>query len=295
MKRTVLAILLLLSVAACRAETPEFDGAKSYSVLVKQCDFGPRPPGTDAHTKTRDYLYGKLKEYADSVYLQNFTHETSSGTLKLSNILARFGKPGKPAVLLCAHWDTRPTADRDLSKSNRNSPIIGANDGASGVAVLMELARMFKASPPPVPVVIVLFDGEDWGPTASDMYLGSKYFASGLNKESYKYGILLDMVGDADLNIFREGNSQIGAPEIVDRVWKTARELGYAETFNSPVRYNISDDHIPLIRAGVPCADVIDFDYPWWHTLKDTPDKCSAESLKIVGDVISRVVYSETP
>jgi Zn-dependent M28 family amino/carboxypeptidase len=172
-------------------------------------------------------------------------------------------------------------------------PILGANDGASGVAVLLELARMFKEKPPTVSMTIVLFDGEDFGPTLEDMFLGSRYFAKAMDKCKYRYGILLDMVGDKGLQIYREGNSQEHAAFVADKIWDAAKSLGREGVFKDRLKYTIQDDHVPLIEAGLPCADVIDFDYAYWHTLDDMLDKCSPESLKAVGETIARVIYSE--
>lgn len=273
---------------------PAFDGDKAFTILLKQCEFGPRPVGTIAHTATKTYLADELRKYADSVELQEFTSFIDGTSMPLTNIIARFGKTGTGSILLCAHWDTRPIADRDRDPSKRKTPIIGANDGASGVAVLLELARIFKQSPPDVPVTIVLFDGEDYGPTGDDMYLGSRYFASSLNKGTrFRFGILLDMIGDKNLGIYREANSQTAAKKVNDLIWRTAKDLGYARYFIDRTKFRITDDHVPLIEAGIPTVDIIDFDYMPWHTVSDTPDKCSSESLKIVGDVISAVVYSQ--
>ena len=222
--------------------------------------------------------------------MQNFEYKTYN----LSNIIAKFGTQNTPGMLLCAHWDTRPTADQELEASDRKKPILGANDGASGVAVLMELARMFKELPPSIPVTMVLFDGEDFGSTGKDMFLGSIHFAKTMDKSKYKYGILLDMVGDKDLQIYREGNSQLHAASVTDKVWRAANKLGYGGIFKDELKYTIGDDHVPLIEAGLPCVDVIDFDYAYWHTLDDTVDKCSAKSLQVVGETIAEVVYSET-
>ena len=292
-----LALLLIMGnvfLAGCSAQNspPKFDSARALTVLRKQCEFGPRPVGSTAHDKVRDYLVAELRPYAKSVETQNFQHTLAGRTYKLSNIIARFGSGS--GILLCAHWDTRPTADEELGAADRKRPILGANDGASGVAVLLELARMFHERPPAVPVTVVLFDGEDFGPTGKDMFLGSRYFASRLgDKSGFRYGILLDMVGDKELVIYREGNSQAGAGFAADKIWDTALKLGYGSIFKDEVKYTISDDHVPLIEAGLPCADVIDFDYAYWHTLDDTPDKCSAESLKAVGETIAKVVCSE--
>jgi len=283
---------LILAGCSAQSSPPKFDSARAFAILRKQCEFGPRPVGSAAHNKTRDYLAAELRPHAKSMELQNFQHTAAGRTYKLSNIVARFGSDS--GILLCAHWDTRPTADEELDAADRKRPILGANDGASGVAVLLELARMFHERPPAVPVTIVLFDGEDFGPTGKDMFLGSRYFASKLgDKSGFRYGILLDMVGDKELEIYREANSQTSAGFVVDKIWDTARKLGYGSIFKDEVKYTIGDDHIPLIRAGLPCADVIDFDYAYWHTLDDTPDKCSAESLKAAGETIAKVVYSE--
>ncbi len=286
--------ILLLEGCFAQANPPKFDSANAFSILQKQCDFGPRPVGTSAHEKTRDYLFGELRKSADAAELQNFTYTYKGTTYKLSNIIAHFGTSKEPGILLSAHWDTRPTADQELEKADQKKPILGADDGASGVAVLLEMARMFHEKAPAVPVTIVLFDGEDFGPTGKDMFLGSRQFASHMNKADYKYGILLDMVGDKTLEVFREGNSEADAKFVSDKIWKAAQDLGFA-AFKDKVKYTIGDDHIPLSQAGLPCADVIDFDYAYWHTLGDTVDKCSPESLRVVGETIAKVVYSEQP
>lgn len=284
-------------LGGCFAQAPpSFDSSRAFGVLTKQCDFGPRPVGSKAHEQTCEYLYGQLKPLADSVSLQKFNHVRDGKTYQLTNIIAKFGADKKQAaILLCAHWDTRPTAEQELEVENRRKPILGANDGASGVAVLIELAYMFRKRPPDVPVTIVLFDGEDFGPSGDHMFLGSKYFASTVRDQlsNFRYGILLDMVGDKELTIYREQFSENAGKEINDKIWRTAERLGYDKVFKNKVKYRIGDDHLPLIKAGIPCVDIIDFDYAYWHTLEDTVDKCSPESLKTVGEVIARVVYSE--
>lgn len=295
----VLALILLtvtgsplLGGCSTQVKPPAFDSTNAFNILQKQCSFGPRPPGLPAHNQTRDYLAGELRKYTDAVELQDFPHTQGRETYQFTNIIARFGNPDSKGILLCAHWDTRPTADQELEKKDQQRPILGANDGASGVAVLLELARMFHERAPEVPVTIVLFDGEDFGRTTKDMFLGSAYFAARLSGNRFRYGILLDMVGDKTLEIYREGNSQAKAGVVVDKIWAAARKLGY-DQFKDEVKYTISDDHLPLLKAGVPTADVIDFDYAYWHTLADTVDKCSAKSLKEVGETIAEVVYSE--
>lgn len=280
---------------------PSFDQTNAFNLLKKQVEFGPRYPGASGHDQARDYLVSQLKQYADSVTLQDFSHNINGNQIKMQNITAVFNPKAKNWILLCAHWDTRPTADQEVLAAKKKQPIPGANDGASGVAVLLEMARMFAKQKPDVGIYMVLFDGEDYGPSGANMFLGSAYFAQNLDKcavvdgkpVKFKYGILLDMVGDKDLGIYQEDQSSQAAPNVVKKVWDTAKALGYEEQFPSEGSQSIMDDHVPLIRAGVKCIDIIDFDYGPWHTLDDTVDKCSPKSLKIVGDVIAHVVYSE--
>ncbi|NSW78593.1 MAG: M28 family peptidase [Chthonomonadetes bacterium] len=299
--RRVLAFGLLfgwLLVSGCaptavQAERPAFDGKRAFADLEKQVSFGPRVPGTQAHLQCRDWLMTELEKSADRVELQTFTQVVNGKSLRLYNIFGIFNENAPRRIMLCAHWDTRPTADEELDPANRRKPILGANDGASGVAVLLELARQFKAKRPQVGVIIAFWDGEDYGPDVDTMLLGSRYFAKNMGKLRPTYGILLDMVGDKDLQIYKETNSVLAAPELVERVWRTAEQLGYRKYFPNAQKYTITDDHVPLIEAGVPCIDLIDFDYPYWHTLQDTVDQCSAQSLQIVGEVVAAVVYSE--
>jgi glutaminyl-peptide cyclotransferase len=276
-----------------QAERPPFDAQRAFADLEKQVSFGPRVPGTRGHLQCRDWLLTELEKYADRVELQTFTRVVNGKSLRMYNIFGIFNENAKKRVMLCAHWDTRPTADEELDPVNRKKPILGANDGASGVAVLLELARQFKVKRPEVGVIIAFWDGEDYGPDVNNMLMGSRYFAKNMGKLRPTYGILLDMVGDKDLQIYKEGNSVYAAPQLVDKVWKMAGELGYRKYFPEAVKYTIIDDHVPLIEAGVPCIDLIDFDYPYWHTLQDTVDKCSPESLRVVGEVVAAVVYAE--
>jgi glutaminyl-peptide cyclotransferase len=284
------------SASPAAASAPStFDAKRAFSDLEKQVSFGPRVPGTPTYTKARDWILAELKTAAgDSAARQDFTTTLPGGgpTLAMSNIIARFNPEAKTQVMLCAHWDSRPSADQEIDASKRKKPIPGANDGASGVAVLLELARMFKANPPSVGVQLVLFDGEDYGPHSERMYLGAKHYA---RKPAYPmptYAILIDMIGDKDLQIYREKNSELVAPKINDKVWKAASALGIKQ-FQYGVRHEIQDDHLPLQEAGIDAIDLIDFDYGPWHTLDDTTDKCSPESLKAVGDVLAKVVYDE--
>lgn len=274
-----------------RAASLEFDGERAFEYLEVQCEFGPRPPGSDAHEKTREYLVAELKKYSKEVTEQKFEYKTKKNkVLKLTNIIAGFGKKGNEKILFAAHWDTRPLAEKDPDPKKRDTPIMGANDGASGVAVLLELARIMQLNPPKNEIIIVLFDGEDYGRDISEMFIGSKFFSENMGEWQPDYGILLDMIGDKDLRLPIERNSYLAAPELTKLVWQKARDLGL-DAFVPRLGPSILDDHISLIKVGVPCIDLIDFDYPYWHTTKDTPDKCSAESLETVGRLMVALIY----
>lgn len=298
----------MLSLHATAQNTPQyeivdknqlttFDSNNAFEILKKQCEFGPRPPGSEAHIKTRDYLSTELKKYTDAVSLQPFTSEVDTVgnpqqriTLHMNNIIAEFGSRHSETLLLSAHWDTRPCADKEPDKEVQLNPILGANDGASGVAVLLEIARILKLKPPPRRIVIVLFDGEDYGKSTDQMFLGSRYFAKNMGKWKPDYGILLDMIGDKDLEIPIEQYSWVANREYTDSIWKRAIELGLAP-FQRRIGPAIMDDHVPLIEVGIPMVNIIDFDYPYWHTLEDTVDKCSPKSLEIVGTLVLNIIY----
>lgn len=281
-------------ISSSSAALPAFNAKRAFADLEKQVAFGPRVPQTPGHAACRDWLLEQLNASTGNMaQRQDFTFRLGGGrTLAMSNVVARFNPEAKKQVLLCAHWDTRPTADMEIDEAKQRKPIAGANDGASGVAVLLELARMFKEKPPTIGVQIVLFDGEDFGPRGDRMYLGAKHYAKNPAFSLPDYAILIDMIGDRELDIYREKNSEMVAPEINDKVWKAAEELG-VKAFQFGVRHEIQDDHLPLQEAGVKAIDLIDFDYGHWHTLDDTPDKCSPEALKAVGDVLAKVVYDE--
>lgn len=283
--------------AAGIPDHPAFSAERAWAHLQRQVAFGPRVPGTPGHQAQLQWMEAYLRERADTVIVQPFTHVTSAGdTLRMSNLFARFAPEQADRILLVAHWDTRPTADQSPDPADRDQPIPGANDGASGTAVLLELAELFRRQPPPVGVDLLLVDGEDYGPGEPDMYLGAKYFARNL-PPGYAplYGVLLDMVGDQNPRFPVEGNSAQLAPEVVQRVWGTAAELGYGDVFVDETSFPISDDHLPLNEAGIRTVDVIDFDYGpgnrFWHTPRDVPANTSAESLRIVGEVIAALVY----
>ena len=303
--RLLLLSACLIPFAACaddggatpRVDRPPFPGDQAYALLLEQVAFGPRVPGQPGHERQLAWMKEWLEGRADTVIEQAFPQQTTRGeTLQLTNLFARFQPESRDRVLLVAHWDTRPKANESPDPADREKPVPGANDGASGTAVLMHLAELFRRQPPPIGVDILLVDGEDYGPEGDDMYLGAKYFAANL-PEQYRplYGVLLDMVGDTEPRFPVEGYSQDAAPEVVQRVWGVARDLGYGEVFPTSAGGYIGDDHVPLNKAGIRTIDVIDFEYGagnvHWHTPRDVPENTSARSLGIVGDVVAELVY----
>jgi Zn-dependent M28 family amino/carboxypeptidase len=301
--RTALAGLLWLVPLACTKTgdargggglTREFDGARAMGYVQQQIAFGPRVPNTKGHRDAGDWLVNELQSRADTVIVQSWRHKTSKGqTLELRNILAQFRPQATDRVLFLAHWDTRPRADQDKDSSKHRLAIPGANDGASGVAVLLGVGDALKTRPPALGVDLLFVDGEDYGDftDTTESLVGSRYFATHLPPGySPLFAVVLDMIGDKDLQIYYEGNSQNFAPEVVKRVWQTAERLGYGSVFIHGVRHTLTDDHVPLQQAGIHAIDLIDFDYPAWHTMDDTADKLSAESLAIVGNVVIALV-----
>ena len=280
-----------------RVERPDFPGDEAHRLLREQVAFGPRIPGQVGHQRQLEWMRKLLEERADTLVIQPFSATTSGGaTLQLTNLFARFRPEQTDRILLIAHWDTRPRADQSTESADREKPVPGANDGASGTAILLQLAEVLRQAPPPLGVDILLVDGEDFGPGTDDMFFGSRHFAANL-PSGYRplYGVLLDMVGDRDLRIPVEGYSAEKAPEVVQRVWAVARDLGYGEVFvNTPGGY-VSDDHVPLNDAGIRTIDIIDFEYGpgnrFWHTLADAPENTAPESLDIVGEVVTELVY----
>ncbi len=278
-----------------------FDGSVAYAYLTKQTAFGPRSPGSQGHSRCLSYLLNELRRFAEKVESQDFLSTLPDGKqVRLTNLIASFNGKSAKRVFISAHWDTRLWADQDPDKSNRNKPISGANDGASGVAVILEIARQLNQVPPEIGVDLILFDGEDLGKTGhpESFSAGAKFFAAnkpaGFNPQ---FGINIDMIGDRVLRIFREQNSERLAPEVMDLVFGTAKSLHVTQFIDSPGE-EITDDHLPLNTVGIPTIDLIDFSYPddsnkYWHTLADTADKCSAESLAAVGTVVMEVIYSQ--
>lgn len=294
--------IVLATELACSPQASfeqEFDGARALQYIEAQLSFGPRVPNTDGHRRAGDWILERLRATADTVEEQEFTHVTQDGdTLELRNIMGRFLPRLSERVLYVAHWDTRPRADRSANLGEQRLPVPGANDGASGVAVLLGVADVLAERPPRYGVDILFVDGEDFGDFGAghDVLLGSKYYADHIDPDSPTplFAVVWDMVGDGDLRVFKEGNSVAGAPEVVERVWDKAEELGYGRVFRDEQGSYITDDHLPLQNAGIRAIDVIDLEFgpnnAYWHTLEDTLDKVSAESLQIVGDVAVALV-----
>lgn len=286
--------VLLLSFGSCDRPAAAFEGKRALEWLNRQCEFGPRVPGTAAHDSCFAFLVGALKGFTAHVETDTFAYDSPvlKSEVRLLNVVARFRPEWKQRVLLAAHWDTRAWADRDPVAAKRHLPVLGANDGASGVAVLLEIARALQKNPPGVGVDIAFFDGEDLG-TEDDpngFFRGSsRYVERTSGAKPPLFVIVLDMVGKKDLALHWEGNSRAQAPNIVDLVWGEAKALG-VRSFRSDVKHTIYDDHTPFLNAGIPAIDLIDFDYPEWHTTHDTPDKCSPESLEGVGRVLLSLV-----
>lgn len=329
MKRLVLSFLVLVLFYGCSTDgrkneekrvdrivnVPRFNADSAYSYVAKQVAFGPRIPETVAHQATKNYLESKLKEFGAQVTLQEFTAPVFEGrNVQLTNIIGAYNPEKQKRVLLAAHWDTRPFSDKDAE--NPTGKMDGANDGASGVGVLLEVARNISGDTTlNIGVDIILFDGEDWGepetaqgqhqppsPWNSWWCLGSQYWSKNKHKSNYSafYGILLDMVGAKNSQFFREGASLNYAPRIVEKVWNAAARLGYANFFVKQSAHSITDDHIFLNELGkIPTIDIVHYqpgvgyfgDYH--HSQKDNMDLISRETLEAVGSTLLNVIYYE--
>ena len=332
MKKTLLVIATVLLLASCGEKpqptspeapgktvaVPNFNADSAYQFVARQTQFGPRVPGTQAHADCAEWLTAKLGEWADTVIVQDFRTRLFNGNgIDGQNIVAVFHPEAKKRIVLCAHWDSRPFADHDADPANSRQPIDGANDGASGVGVLMECARQFKlqALPDHLGVDIVLFDLEDYGPhqeEAERYYddrvnywaLGSQHWSNSPHVYGYKayYGILLDMVGGPNPNFPKEYYSQGFATWVSNKVWRKAADLGYRQYFSNELGTMISDDHLPMNQiAGIPTIDIIDLQpsssnecFPEvWHTLNDNLENISKTTLRMVGEVVLHTVYEE--
>lgn len=253
-----------------------FDGQRADTDVQTQVAFGSRVPGSEGHAKIQEWIRTELESAGWQVEVQ----ESKSMGHPVKNIVAkRNAKP--PQVIIGAHYDTRMFADQDPDPAQHTNYVPGANDGASGVAVLLGLSRLLPDDT--VPVWLVFFDTEDNGNIEGwDWILGSREFVKN-NPVQPRAAIIVDMIGDADLNIYKERNS---TPELTDAIWAAAKGLGYESKFIPEYKHSMLDDHTPFLQAGIPAVDIIDFDYPYWHTVQDTPDKVSAESLQAVGETL---------
>ena len=290
---------------------PVFNADSAYNFVAEQVAFGPRVPNTPAHSQGAKYLENTLLKYTANVIVQEFQKRAYDGTvLNGKNIIAEFNPENKSRVLLAAHWDSRPFADHDTDEANHHTAIDGANDGASGVGVLLEIARLMAQQAPNIGVDIILFDLEDYGVPSFEGYssneswaLGSQHWANNPHDLNYtaKYGILLDMIGAKDPIFKMEYYSMYYAPHIVKKVWKQASILGYETTFLFEDGGMVMDDHIPVNDVlGIPMIDIIHYDpstdsgfFPHWHTINDNLDAIDKMSLKIVGETVMHVVYYE--
>lgn len=275
--------VLLFMLAACRPSEPlTFDGAAAYAHVVAQVDLGFRPPGSEAGWATGNYIIAQLEEQGWAVETQEFTYRDTP----IRNVIGHRGEG--PVIILGAHYDTRRSADHE----DPAVPVMGANDGASGVAVLLELARTLDPERLNHEVWLAFFDAEDNGGLDGwEWCVGSSYMAEHL-EVTPEAVIVVDMVGDADQQLYLETNSD---PNLQQQLWDIAATLGYTQTFFPEYRWTIYDDHIPFARRGIPAVDIIDFDYPYWHTTQDTLDKVSPASLERVGRVVETFVEQEEP
>lgn len=309
-----ISLLFLATLTGCdtvdrfRGAKTAFSGDSALAYAKAQLSFGPRVPGSEGHRRAGDWIIAQMRARADSVEVQSWTHVTQRGdSLPMRNVIARFRPEQTQRVLYLTHWDTRPIAESDRNLGARQRPISGANDGASGVGLFIALADALKKTPPTVGVDLLFVDGEDYGTFEDasdttknkDVLIGSQHFARTM-PPTYTpiFGVLYDMIGDRGLQIYQETYSVNAAPEVVARVWGTAKELGYDKYFIPAVKTPITDDHLPLIRKGLRVIDVIDIDYcsdggvdcgtdarNLHHTMHDTIENISAKSLQIVGDV----------
>ena len=259
-----------------------FNGQRAYQDVLTQVSFGPRTPGSVAHARTITYIQQELEKAGWKVQIQT----TEWQGFSVQNIIASRSEI-TPTIVLGAHYDSRLQADQDTS-SGSSEPVPGANDGASGVAVLLELARTLPTKS--IPVLLVFFDAEDNGGLDNRQWImGSRAFVTSLTNKP-QAAVIVDMVGDADLNLYLERNSD---STLTSEIWSQAAELGFGKYFITEPKYDMIDDHTPFIEAGIPAVDIIDFDYPYWHTSADTLDKVSTHSLQVVGETLWAWIISQ--
>lgn len=279
-----------------------FSSDSAYHYVETQVGFGPRVPGTEAHRLCGDWLAAKLNSFGADVTQQTASLITFDGThIPMRNIFARVNPNAEKRILLLAHWDCRPWADHDPDPTKRNNPVDGANDGASGTAVILELARILSQESNGTGIDILLCDAEDWGEESNDdsWALGARYFVENPIYEGYmpSAAILLDMVGAHDATFMREYYSQLSNPALADKIWAIANGLGYDKLFVNKMGSAINDDHVELIKGGIPAIDIIDYRegsgfYDGWHTSSDNLDAISKETLGAVGNVLENYILT---
>lgn len=317
-------VFMLVSFAACNSNksgeattdepatpvtlvSPQFNADSAFNYTKAQVDFGPRIPSTEAHAKCAVYLENKLKSFGGQAFVQTAPVKTYDGkTHQLKNIIAAFYPEKKQRILISAHWDARPFSDKDPDEANRNKPFDAANDGASGVAVILEIARQIQLKEPEVGVDFILWDIEDYGnvndESANELSwcIGSQYWAKNPPVKGYKplYAINLDMVGGENAQFAMDEISRKYAPDVVQKVWSIAGEIGYSNYFINLNSGNLIDDHYWVNQAGIPCIDIIHFTdeggfYKNWHTQFDNMAHIDRNTLKAVGQVVMETIYRE--
>ncbi|MGD0711481.1 MAG: M28 family peptidase [Bacteroidales bacterium] len=293
---------------------PDFNADSAYNYTAKQVAFGPRTPNSSAHDKCADFLISKFKTYSKNVIVQESVTKGFDGkALNFKNIIVSFFPENNNRIFIGAHWDSRPFADQDPDEKNHKTPIPAANDGASGVGILMEIARQFSKTPPPIGIDLILFDVEDYGqpeksgfPEQEDTWcLGSQYWAKNPHVKGYyaKFGIVIDMVGNEGATFYQEGTSMKYAPDIVKKVWDIGIRAGYSDYFLFSKMGELTDDHLYInMIAKIPTIDIINHDastrsgfYKYWHTLKDDMNGINKNTLKAVGQTLLSVVFEEQP
>ncbi len=297
--------------ALVNEKIPEFVADSAYIYVKNQVDFGPRVPNTQAHDDCAKYLVSELKRFGAEIIEQRADLKAFDGTmLKSVNIIGSYNPEAKSRILLFAHWDSRPWSDHDPIVDNRTKPVLGANDGASGVGVLLEIARLLNTQKPNIGVDIIFFDAEDYGApesfqgnTEDSWCLGSQYWSKNPHIKGYnaKYGILLDMVGAPDATFYKEEISMHYAAHVVNKVWAAAEQSGFGQYFRDEKIGGITDDHLYVNRiTGIPCIDIIQYNKDsnqgfghYWHTVNDNMDNIDKNTLNAVGSTLMKVVYSE--
>lgn len=327
MKQIPYILSLIIMLLACNnsaksvetvqeTNVPEFNSDNAYGFVAAQCSYGPRVMNSVAHDSCAQYIVDTFRSFGLDVIVQEGNGKLYDGTsVKMQNIIASYNSDIVPRIIICSHWDSRPWADHDADEANHHTPIDGANDGASGVGVMMEIARLIQSDTLNIGIDFICFDAEDCGTpewaeenaNSSDTWcLGSQFWANKIGEESlfsissYKYGILLDMVGGNECVFQKEQYSLYYAPNVVDKVWATANRLGYGNYFKNEEGGGVTDDHVQVNRAGIRCIDIIASDsktkmhFPdTWHTMNDNIGNINRQTLKAVGQTLLDVIYNE--